>query len=148
MRMAAEAVAWRPGAREPSPREVLASPELSRYVVGWPRDGDQGLIAEVAGPIGAAWYRRFTLEDHGFGFVAPDIPEISIAVVPEWRGRGIGRRLMEGTMRLAADEGVHAVSLSVELDNPARRLYESLGFSKVELVGGSWTMLAPVPDPG
>lgn len=103
VRMAAMAVAWRPEAREPSPREVLASPELAHYLVGWPHDGDGGVIAEVAEPIGAAWYRRFSIEAHGYGFVAPDVPEISIAVVQGWRGRGIGRRLMEELMLLAAE---------------------------------------------
>jgi ribosomal protein S18 acetylase RimI-like enzyme len=36
---------------------------------------------------------------------------------------------------------VTRISLSVEKDNPARRLYERLGFQAVGAVGGSLTLL-------
>jgi ribosomal protein S18 acetylase RimI-like enzyme len=147
LRMVAKAGAWRPGAVERTPTDILATPELARYVVGWPRPGDRGVIAEVGEPIGAAWYRLFSVAEHGYGFVAPDIPELCIAVVQGWRGRGVGRRLMGGLIRLAAEEGVHAVSLSVESDNPASHLYRSLGFREVGRVGGALTMVALVPEP-
>lgn len=38
-------------------------------------------------------------------------------------------------------EGVKAVSLSVDRDNPERHLYERVGFREVGPVGGSITML-------
>jgi ribosomal protein S18 acetylase RimI-like enzyme len=53
---------------------------------------------------------------------------IDIALLPEFRGRGIGgalvRELQEGTAR----DG-KSLRLSVLKTNPARRLYERLGFS-------------------
>jgi hypothetical protein len=40
------------------------------------------MIAEASGvPIGAAWLRLMPVHDSGYGFVAPDVPELSIAVV-------------------------------------------------------------------
>ena len=41
-----------------------------------------------------------------------------------------------------ADAGYRAVSLSVEPDNPARRIYERAGFVRCGTEGGSWTMIA------
>jgi ribosomal protein S18 acetylase RimI-like enzyme len=48
-----------------------------------------------------------------------------IAVEPELRNRGIGRRLIE--MAIARCDG--DIKLHVEPDNPAKRLYERIGFT-------------------
>jgi hypothetical protein len=68
-----EATMWRPGPRRFSHEEVLLLPEIAVYVGGWGRSGDVGLVAEGNGgdPIGAAWYRFFSEEAPGFGFVNP-----------------------------------------------------------------------------
>ena len=51
-------------------------------------------------------------------------------VVPERRGHGLGRALMEAAMQLARAEGAGYMELGTsEDDTVARRLYESLGFS-------------------
>jgi GNAT superfamily N-acetyltransferase len=51
-------------------------------------------------------------------------------VVPDQRGRGLGRALMEASLRLARERGAHSMEIGVdEPDTAARRLYESLGFS-------------------
>ena len=56
-----EAASWNPDWPRESMEEVLAEPVLSRYVLGWGRSGDAGVIAEVDGtPVGAAWHRLFT----------------------------------------------------------------------------------------
>jgi len=54
-------------------------------------------------------------------------------VVPERRGRGLGRRLMEAAMDFAASRGATHMELGTsETDVAARALYESLGFSNRE----------------
>jgi ribosomal protein S18 acetylase RimI-like enzyme len=135
--MLAEAMAWRPGWPRPPTSAVLSS----RYIAGWPRDGDRGLVAEIGGPVGATWYRLMTADDPGYGFVDVETPEISIGVVPAWRGRGIGRRLLVALLDAAASDGHGALSLSVEEDNDALGLYESVGFRPVGRVGDAWTMV-------
>ena len=90
---------------------------------------------------GAAWCRAFTEGDHGYGFVGDDVPELAIAVVAGRRGEGIGRHLLLALVAAAAARGVRALSLSVAGENPARRLYESVGFVAVARNGGSWTMV-------
>ena len=140
--MLAEAVAWRPDAAKLSAEEVLPSPAFGRYVAGWPRAGDAGAIAEDgSAPVGAAWYRLFDSAEHGYGFVADDVPEVTIGVVERFRGRGIGRALLRTLTRRARTDGHRALSLSVEPANFARHLYESEGFVEVGRVGDSLTML-------
>jgi GNAT superfamily N-acetyltransferase len=98
------------------------------------------IVIEDYWPVGAAWYRLFTRDEPGYGFVDEQTPEISIAVVPNKRGGGHGSQLLEALIQRARDDGYKALSLSVEPDNPALKLYERLGFRKVGETGGSWTM--------
>lgn len=56
---------------------------------------------------------------------------VQIQIDPAFQGQGLGRRLLAGLLRQADDEGA-PVTLSVLKGNPARRLYESLGFIPVE----------------
>ncbi len=48
-----------------------------------------------------------------------------VAVDPSTRGQGLGRRIVERAIEHADGD----VKLHVEYDNPARRLYERIGFS-------------------
>ncbi len=143
VQMLAHAMAWRPGS--PAPADAIV--RTSRYVVGWPRAGDGGLVAEAGGKgdgdgaVGATWYRVMSPDDPGYGFVDTETPEITIGIVPSWRGRGVGRRLLVALLDVAHADGHEALSLSVEEDNEARRLYESVGFRFLHKVGHAWTMV-------
>jgi ribosomal protein S18 acetylase RimI-like enzyme len=57
-----------------------------------------------------------------------DIRIMDIAVAPEFRGRGIGTRLLRDLMDEAEASG-RKLSIHVEMNNPARSLYERLGFA-------------------
>jgi GNAT superfamily N-acetyltransferase len=144
--MLGEAAVWRPDKPTPTADEVLADPRYARYLTGWPRQGDYGLVAEQGGPLGAAWYRIYTEAIHGYGFVAEDVPELSIAVIASRRREGIGRRLLVDLVEASEIQGHRALSLSVNDGNPARRLYESVGFVDVER-RGSWTMIRHAAPP-
>jgi ribosomal protein S18 acetylase RimI-like enzyme len=139
--MLGEAAVWRPDKPTPTADEVMADPRYALYLSGWPRQGDYGLLAEQEEPVGAAWYRTFTEASHGYGFVAEDVPELSIAVIASRRHEGIGRRLLVDLIEASLTQGYSAISLSVIEDNPARRLYESAGFVLVEKHARSWTMV-------
>ena len=56
---------------------------------------------------------------------------IDISLLPQARGQGIGGAILKDVLEAAAAEG-KAVSIHVEVHNPARRLYERLGFEPVE----------------
>jgi GNAT superfamily N-acetyltransferase len=127
--MLVEAVNWR-GEQLLTPAEVAADPALAHYISGWQRPSDFGVVAtsHAGEPIGAAWVRSFDTGDPGYGFVAADVPEISMAVVTAFRGHGVGTRLLAALLQAARERGHKALSLSVEDGNPARALYERAGF--------------------
>ncbi|QSE88040.1 GNAT family N-acetyltransferase (plasmid) [Rhodococcus pseudokoreensis] len=139
--MLAAAAYWHPNSPSGSVEDVLAKPELARYVTGWPRAGDLGVIAENEGPVGAAWLRFLPKSTPGYGFVDTVTPELTIGVLHRWRGHGVGTRLLEMLIDAAREKHLTAVSLSVEPDNYALRLYERFGFEPVGTVGGAITML-------
>ena len=114
-----------------------------RYVYNWGRPGDAGvLVLDEGFPVGAAWYRLFTADEPGYGFVDERTPELAIAVVPSRRGKGIGAELMTALLQQARADGYPAISLSVSADSPAVALYERLGFGAVAEHGESLTMRA------
>jgi ribosomal protein S18 acetylase RimI-like enzyme len=122
-----------PPGNTPPPRKVVRQPDLSKYVAGFGRPGDVGYAAidrESAQPIGAAWLRLLTADERGYGYVNDATPELTAAVLPGFRGRGIGAVLLKQLLTAAAVR-YQAVSLSVWWENPAYRLYERLGFEVV-----------------
>src|SRR6266496_1434569 len=90
--MLVEAANWDPARARRSRSETLGQHDIRRYVDDWPRPGDVSVVAAVPEGtlIGAAWYRHFSADEPGYGFVEAAIPEVSIAVVAKWRGRGVG----------------------------------------------------------
>ncbi|HZQ16068.1 MAG TPA: GNAT family N-acetyltransferase [Gaiellaceae bacterium] len=133
--MLAHAYAWRVNAFE-------ADIPLTRYVDNWGRAGDVSVIAhEIGNRIGAAWLRRFTAAEPGYGFVDEATPELTIAVVPSQRGRGLGRELMHALLDDAREAGYAQVSLSVEKGSPAVGFYEREGFENVGESDGGLVML-------
>ena len=60
-----------------------------------------------------------------------EIRIIDIALLPQYRNRGIGALLLQQLLDEAADVGKR-VSIHVERYNPALRLYQRLGFREVQ----------------
>jgi GNAT superfamily N-acetyltransferase len=130
-----------PGQPAP-PRDIVREPGLALYVADWGSSPhDSGVLAhEEHEAVGAAWTRCRTGEGRGYGFVDEGIPELSIALLPGHRGMGIGSALLAACLEVARVR-YPAVSLSVSLDNPARRLYVRSGFITVREEGDSLVML-------
>jgi GNAT superfamily N-acetyltransferase/DNA-binding transcriptional ArsR family regulator len=136
------ALAWRPGVRLPPVEWVLAHPQVSVFHEGWGRPGDTALVAEIDGrAVGLVWYRLFTDAAHGEGFVDEATPELAISVVEGHRGRGIGRRLLLAAHERARTDGLARLSLSVDADNPAKRLYVASGYRDHEPDDGLGRMI-------
>lgn len=126
-----------------SREEILATPHFAHYVTGWPRAGDFGVVAEdpPGTPVGAVWARTFPADDPGYGHVDPQVPELTAAVLPGHRGRGVGGALLDAVVEVAARSGVDRLSLSVEDGNHAAALYASRGFVTVGREGDADTMV-------
>jgi DNA-binding MarR family transcriptional regulator/GNAT superfamily N-acetyltransferase len=85
------------------------------------REGGFVLIAEFNGHIAGALVMQRT----GMKGYVPENILLFVAVSPEERGKGMGRKIIEH----ALDRVEGNVKLHVEYDNPARRLYERIGFT-------------------
>ena len=55
---------------------------------------------------------------------------VDIALLPEWRGKGLGTAILEALM-VTAQAGGRGVGIFVEKFNPALRLYRRLGFTDI-----------------
>ena len=142
----------------------LASREVSQYSYR------NALVAEVDGEtVGAIiGYDGARLEElrkplyelmiEKFGSVRPVEDETSagefyldsLAVLPQWRGRGVGGALLSAARDRAFAAGHERVGLIVDCANPrAEALYNSLGFERVNattfLEHDMWHMQATKP---
>ena len=85
--------------------------------------------------MGAAWLRLFIGGETALvTFVAPDVPELAIAVVPGRVGGGVGSSMLARLLADADAIGVPAVVLSARADNPAVRLYQRHGFTVTDRI--------------
>lgn len=116
-------------AADGSPPPVLVPPHAYDDLG---RPGDGGVIVTYDGqPVGACWYRlNLTAREHE----GRPVPELLLAVMPAHRAHGIGGQLLERAIEQARRAGHRAIDLVVELDNPARGMYERRGF---EPLGGA-----------
>lgn len=124
--------------------QIRTEVTYAHHLVGWQRATDLGVVAEdeAGAPMGGAWARVVAADLAGYGFVADDVPELGMAVLPTHRGRGVGGQLLDACLAALRVAGHPAVSLSVEDGNrAARRLYEARGFRPVGRTGGSDTLL-------
>lgn len=121
----------------------LDRPDFAHYFAGFDPVRDHGVVAvDGEGPVGVTWVRFLPADDPGYGFVAEDVPELTLAVEPRGRGRGIGTALLARLLDAGRTAGWPGVSLSVEDGNTgARILYERAGFRTVGRNGDSDTLL-------
>ena len=85
------------------------------------------VAARVGGALAGAYY----LKPNGPGLAA-HVANAGYAVTPEARGRGVGRRLVEDSITRAPGAGFDAIQFNFVFEhNPARRLYEELGWQQV-----------------
>lgn len=132
-----------PQGQPPFEESVLHKPTIRKYFAHWGRTGDVAYVAEADhGELtGAVWSRLHISEYPGYGFVDEDTPEFSIAVLPEYRGQGIGTQLLQHYINEVKLQGFRKVSLSVDTSNPAYRLYQRMGFKVVSKAGNPTMVL-------
>lgn len=97
--------------------------QASHYRQQWPASVDSVIEAQLnsfSHPVGRLWVDRRASEIH----------VLDIALLPEWCGSGIGSACFRRLMREAMHAG-KALTIQVEQGNPARRLYDRLGFLPV-----------------
>lgn len=115
---------------EPPPRSIINDPQIFAYIKDFgTQSGDLGVVAEQNGQIvGAAWTRIIP----AFGHLNDETPELAISILPEFRGYGIGTKLMKKLFEVLRANGYAQTSLSVQTDNNAVRFYKRLGYRITE----------------
>jgi ribosomal protein S18 acetylase RimI-like enzyme len=144
---AASAITLRPvgPADQPFLFRVYASTRAEELaLVGWTEDQKQAFLLQQFSAQSADWsehcagadFRIIELEGVPAGrFYVNRGPEeiclVDIALLPEYRRDGIGTGLIRSLLAEGEARSL-PVTLHVEVFNPARRLYERLGFEPVE----------------
>ena len=117
---------------KPPAGDVLLQPDIRRYLQDWGQPHDSGFVAldpVTSNRIGAVWLRLLIGDQKGYGYVDEATPELTIAVVPECRGKGIGTRLKLAGIDLALSHGGKELhTFNDELNGPMRAINAKLGF--------------------
>lgn len=123
-------------------RDILKLPELQVYVENFgDHKDDHCLVLEVnENIVGAIWSRIM----NDYGHIDNQTPSLAISIYKEYRGQGLGTKLMKEMLALLKQEGYKAVSLSVQKENPAFRLYERLGFCILQEHGDEYLMMKEI----
>ena len=118
---------------DPPPRSIIENDDLQVYVRDFGESPhDYCLVAESEGKIvGAVWSRMM----NDYGHIDNQTPSLAISLFKEYRGQGIGTRLLRQMLDLLRKEGYKQVSLSVQKENYALRMYQRAGFEVVAARG-------------
>ena len=114
----------------PPARDIVERPELRLYYEGFGNaPADHCLAAEADGHVvGAVWTRIM----NDYGHVDDETPSFAISLIPEYRGQGIGTRLMREMLSLLKEQGYRKASLAVQKANYAVRMYRNVGFEIID----------------
>jgi len=128
-----------PNGMEPPPKTIINTPELQEYVVDFGTRGhDKAFAAEIEGMIaGAVWVRIM----HDYGHIDDDTPSLAIAVRKAYRGLGIGTAMLKELLAALKSEGYAKVSLSVQKENYAVKMYQKVGFRVLKETGEEYIMI-------
>lgn len=130
---------------EPPPKSIIEQPELQVYVENFGKKDDCCLVAEKNGKIiGAVWVR--IMDD--YGHIADNIPSLAISLYKEFCGHGIGMALLDNILSLLKSENYEKVSLSVQKENYAYRMYLKSGFEVVDENDEEYIMICDLKKRG
>jgi ribosomal protein S18 acetylase RimI-like enzyme len=76
---------------------------------------------------GAVWIRRLNADHGSNGYIDDNTPILNIAVLPDFRGHGIGSRMIE-QLFIEAGALYDTISVSIVLNSPAISFYGRHGF--------------------
>lgn len=128
--------------QSPLPSSVIKDPNVAKYISNFgSKQSDVCLVAlEKNQLIGACWARVFDYHNQGFGFIDSKTPELSIAIKPEFRNKGVGTLLIKKIIVLYRERKTAHLSLSVHKNNAAIRLYTRIGFYTIKELKSSVIM--------
>ena len=115
---------------EPPAKDIIYQPELKIYYENFGTgEADYCIVADDdSRVIGEVWTRIM----NDYGHVDDDTPSFAISLYKEYRGQGIGTRMMNEMLALLKEKEYKQASLAVQKANYAVRMYEKVGFKIVD----------------
>lgn len=124
--------------------DVYASTRAEEMqLVDWPDDQKRAFLRSQFDAQTEHYHKHYTaaefwiIEHEGeragrlyLNYRPDDLRIVDIALLPEFRGRGIGGAILQQLLG-AAQRGGYGVSIHVEQNNPAMHLYERMGFHRI-----------------
>lgn len=109
-------------------KSIINQPDFQVYTKDFGKSDDYALVAEYDGKIvGCIWSR--IMDD--YGHIDDETPSLAISFYPEYRGKGMGTKLMGQMLSLLKEKGYRKLSLSVQKANYAYSMYRKFGFRTV-----------------
>ena len=110
----------------PPPKNIVDIPELQIYISNFGKSlHDVALVAESNKRlVGAVWCR--IMKD--YGNIDDETPSLAIGIYKEYRKLGIGTEMMKKMINILKEKKYEKVTLSVQKNNYAVKLYKKLGF--------------------
>ena len=125
------------------PRNIIEKPELQVYIENWGKPDDLCLVAECENKIvGAVWTRIM----NDYGHIDNQTPSLAISLYKNYRNKGIGTEIMEAILRLLKIKGYSQVSLAVQKENYAVKMYKKVGFKIVNQNSEEYIMLCTLQN--
>lgn len=129
---------------EPPPKSVINQPDLQVYIRDFGKEKDDiCFVAEADNKIvGAVWVRDMP----DYGHIADGVPSFAISLYKEYRGYGIGTKLMKTMLDELEARGYEKASLAVQKANYAVRMYKKAGFRIVDENEEEYIMVCSFPQ--
>ena len=120
-----EAIYIPKGIKKPS-RDIIDKEELKLYYDNFYSNKDDYCLVSIDDNkiVGAVWTRIM----NDYGHIDDNTPSLAISLYEEYRGKGYGTKLMINILELLKNKGYKNVSLSVQKENYATKLYLNVGF--------------------
>lgn len=124
-----EAIFIPEGVEKPS-RDIIKNEELQVYIDNFGNNKDDNCLVALDEDkiIGACWTRIM----NDYGHIDDQTPSFAISLYEDYRGKGIGTKLMIEMLKLLKQKGYVKTSLAVQKANYAVKMYKKVGFEIVD----------------
>lgn len=116
--------------------DAIDAIEQHSFKTPWPRSTFEGELTREWAHVDVGLLDGRIVAFCDYWITVPEMQVLAIATDPDFRGRGIGRQMLDHVLAASARAGCQMASLEVRASNaPAIALYEHAGFKTVHVRG-------------
>jgi ribosomal protein S18 acetylase RimI-like enzyme len=133
-----EAIFIPEGEKKPD-KAIINNHDLQVYVKDFGKNKDDFcLVSEVNKTVvGACWIRIM----NDYGHIDNDTPSLAISLLEEYRNKGIGTMLLKEMINRLKMKNYEKISLSVQKNNYAFKMYLKCGFEIIKETNEEYIMI-------